>query len=109
MKIRTDFVTNSSSSSFVVDLDLRLLDGTSITLSSHEDSGDFDSKGCSFTARDAAGSVLASGECDPFEYCSTEMEIFDPDEVPYEVNEVIDVGIDIGMTLFKYNFLTVVT
>lgn len=92
MKFRTDFVTNSSSSSFVVDLDLQLLDGTTISISGHEDSGDYDGEGCSFVAKDATGKTIASGECDPFEYCRTEMEIFDPDEIPYEVMENIDVS-----------------
>lgn len=89
MKIRTDFVTNSSSSSFVVDLNIQLLDGTAITISSHEESGDMNAKGCSFIARDSAGNVIASGDCDPVEYCMTEMEFFDPEEIPYEVMEAL--------------------
>ncbi len=91
MKIRTDFVTNSSSSSFVVELNLRLLDGTTVSIIGHEDSGDFDANGCSFVAKDSTGNTIASGECDPVEYCMTEMDIFDPDEVPYGVKAAVDV------------------
>ena len=86
MKIRTDFVTNSSSSCFVVDLDLQLLDGTAISIGSCEESGDDESIICSFTAKDESGRVIASGKYDPFEYCCTEMGNSDP----YDTQDILD-------------------
>ena len=86
MKIRTDFVTNSSSSSFVIDLRIQLEDGTKIDLSGHEESGDFEGGGCSFSAYDADGNRIAHSSCEPLEEIDfgdidfEDMEDFDPEE-----------------------------
>ena len=86
MKIRTDFVTNSSSSSFVIDLRIQLEDGTKINLSGHEESGDFEGGGCSFSAYNADGNRIAYSSCEPLEEIDfgdmdfEDMEDFDPEE-----------------------------
>lgn len=97
MKIRTDFVTNSSSSSFVVSLNLQLSDGTSIVIDNHEDFGDLNTKGCKFVAKDSAGQTIAAGECDPCEYCMTEMDL-EPDDIPLEVDDQVSIIVN-GHTL----------
>lgn len=92
MKIRTDFVTNSSSSSFVVDLKIELEDGTSLCFSRYETSGDADTNGRSYVARNASKEIIANVTCDPYEYCRNNLDIYDPDAVPWEITDVFSSG-----------------
>ena len=94
MKIRSDFVTNSSSSSFTVSLDVKLVDGTQLTIGRHHDCGDFDGDGISFSMIDAAGETVMDTHFDPLVFCMNETDLLDPDEIPYEVAESISGFVD---------------
>ena len=92
MKLRSDFVTNSSSSSFIVNLKLTLKDGTALTVNAHEDCGDFDGAGWDFQMVSPTGETIATAGFDPMCSCMENLELMDPDDMPYEVVESISVG-----------------
>lgn len=84
MKIRTDFVTNSSSSSFVVNLKLQFLDGISLTVTQEEISGDEETKSCAFTVAASDGNVITREEFAPMYICVEEGADCDPYDIPYD-------------------------
>lgn len=100
MKIRTDFVTNSSSSSFVVDLTVEFEDGKKMEVYGEEYAGDYDSEGIVATITDENGekSIVCSAE----DYCGEELEIFDPEDIPWEVHEIMGLSVN-GINLSDFN------
>ena len=73
MKIRTDFVTNSSSSSFMVDLEMKFQKGETILLSCADCTGDYESKYLYVRATDSDGNDIVRNsvgcsEDDDFSY-----------------------------------------
>ena len=69
MKFRTDFVTNSSSSSFAVELNLQLEDSTEISLSGNHGEGDGNWCECCFSAKNALTKKSVYYDYIPYGYC----------------------------------------
>ncbi|MBO4578966.1 MAG: hypothetical protein J5715_02310 [Clostridiales bacterium] len=83
MKIRTDFVTNSSSSSFCVSLRAELADGNALRFARFRDSGDCLYEGESFTVTDENGKEIISDFASP-----NYEEIFDKDNLETLVGRI---------------------
>ena len=80
MKIRTDFVTNSSSSSFMVNLEMKFQKGETILLNCADCTGDYESKYLYVKATDGDGNDIVRNSVG----CSE-----DDDFSYYDVNHII--------------------
>ena len=101
MKIRSDFVTNSSSSSFVVTLCMKLRDGRQISLNSEKTSGDVNEASNTLEAYDENRNRIKHITNDPMsvmEYIAeydeegSFYEEHDPDELAGVFGNKIEIG-----------------